>query len=152
MDSVTVAGLLQKFSLFGELTPEQLAEVAREAQYQFAARGQILFNRGDSAHGMFLLLDGQVKLAVSSPQGAEKVIGIIGAGESFGEAIIFLDRPFFPISAQTTTDSKLLMIPKHVIFGLLERDSSIALKMLAGLSMRNHQLVQDIESVALLTC
>jgi CRP-like cAMP-binding protein len=152
MDSTAVVALLPKFSLFAELSPEQLAEVAREAQYQFAPRGKILFSRGDSAHGMFLLLEGQVKLSVTSPQGAEKVIGIIGEGESFGEAIIFLDRPFFPVSAQTTIDSKLLMIPKRVIFDLLERDSSIALKMLAGLSMRNHQLVQDIESVALLTC
>lgn len=152
MDRTTVANLLPRFSLFSELNSEQLAQVAEKSQYHFASRGKILFNRGDSAHGMFLLLKGQVKLAVTSLQGAEKVIGIIGRSESFGEAVIFLDRPCFPVSAQTTTDSELLMIPKQVIFDLLEHDNTIARKMLAGLSVRNHRLVQDIESVALMTC
>ena len=46
----------------------------------------------------------------------------------------------------------MLLVPKQVIFSLLERDTTVSRKMLAGLSMRNRQLVQDIESVALLTC
>jgi CRP-like cAMP-binding protein len=152
MDRTSIAGLLPKFHLFSELGPEQLAHVAGESQHLAVPRGNILFNRGDPAHGLFLLLEGQIKLAVTSPQGTEKVIGIIGAGESFGEAIIFLDRAFFPIYAQATADSQLLLIPKNVIFELLDRDNTVARKMLAGLSIRNHQLVQDIESVALLTC
>jgi len=151
MNRITVANQLLSFSMFCELDSEQLTQVAEKSQYHFAQRGKILFNRGDPAHGMFLLVEGQVKLAVSSPQGTEKIIGIIGKNESFGEAIIFLDRPFFPITAQTTTDSELLMIPKHVIFDLLEHDNTVARKMLAGLSVRNHQLVHDIESLALLT-
>jgi CRP/FNR family transcriptional regulator, dissimilatory nitrate respiration regulator len=152
MNRITVANQLLGFSLFCELNSQQLMQVAEKSQYHSAPRGKILFNRGDPAHGIFLLLEGQAKLAVTSPQGAEKVIGIIGKNESFGEAIIFLDRPFFPITAQTTVDSELLMIPKHVIFDLLEHDNTVARKMLAGLSVRNHQLVQDIESTALLTC
>jgi CRP/FNR family transcriptional regulator, dissimilatory nitrate respiration regulator len=152
MDRNISASLLPRFHLFSELNPEQLAQVAGESQYLSVPRGNILFNRGDPAHGLFMLLEGQIKLAVTAPQGTEKVIGIIGEGESFGEAIIFLDSPFFPIYAQATADSKLLLIPKHVIFELLERDNTVARKMLAGLSIRNHQLVHDIESVALLTC
>lgn len=152
MDRSSIANLLPRFHLFSALNAEQLAQVAAEAQYLSVPRGDILFNRGDTAHGLFLLVSGQVKLAVNSPQGTEKVIGIIGAGESFGEAIIFLDRAFFPIYAQTTADSRLLLIPKQVIFNLLERDNTVSRKMLAGLSVRNRQLVQDIEAVALLTC
>lgn len=152
MDRPAVATVLPRFHLFSELSAPQLEYVAADAQLLSVGRGDILFNRGDPAHGLFLLLKGQVKLAVTAPQGTEKVIGLIGPGESFGEAIIFLDRPFFPIYSQATTDSQVLQIPKHIIFDLLERDNTVARKMLAGLSLRNHQLVQDIESVALLTC
>lgn len=144
--------LLSRFHLFSKLDDEQLTYVAKETQTLNVGRNDILFNRGDAAHGLFLLVSGQVKLAVNSPQGSEKVIGIIGPGESFGEAIIFLDQAFFPIYAQATMDSHLLQIPKLVIFSLLERDLTVSRKMLAGLSMRNRQLVQDIESVALFTC
>jgi CRP-like cAMP-binding protein len=152
MDRSSIAGLLPRFHLFSELDPEQIAQVAAQSQFISVPRGKALFNRGDPAHGIYLLISGQIKLAVTSPQGTEKIIGIISAGESFGEAIIFLDRPFFPIQSQATVDAQLLMIPKSLIFDLLARDTSVARKMLAGLSMRNHQLVHDIESVALLSC
>ena len=152
MDRADIANLLPRFHLFSELDPQQIAQVAAQSHSVSTPRGKILFNRGDPAHGIYLLISGQIKLAVTSPQGTEKIIGIIGSGESFGEAIIFLDRPYFPIQAQATTDSLLLMIPKALIFDLLSRDTSVARKMLAGLSMRNHQLVHDIESVALLSC
>ncbi|MDP2247875.1 MAG: Crp/Fnr family transcriptional regulator [Nitrosomonadales bacterium] len=152
MNRPNILNLLSTFHLFSELNEEQIAYVTKETHAVSVGRGDILFNRGDTALGLFLLVYGQVKLAVNSSQGTEKVIGIISPRESFGEAIIFLDQAFFPIYAQATMDSELLMIPKHVIFSLLERDITVSRKMLAGLSMRNRQLVQDIESVALLTC
>lgn len=151
MGQLNIIQLLPRFHLFSALDTEQLAYVANETQHLTIPRSGIVFNRGDTAHGLFMLIAGQVKLAVNSPQGTEKVIGIIGPGESFGEAIIFLDQASFPIYAQATTDSQLLLIPKQVIFNLLERDMTVSRKMLAGLSVRNRQLVQDIESVALLT-
>jgi len=148
---LNIIQLLPRFHLFSALDSEQLTYVANETQHLAVPRSGIVFNRGDTAHSLFMLISGQVKLAVNSPQGTEKVIGIIGPGESFGEAIIFLDQASFPIYAQATTDSQLLLIPKQVIFNLLERDMTVSRKMLAGLSVRNRQLVQDIESVALLT-
>lgn len=151
MGQFNILQMLPRFHLFSALESEQLKEVANEAQHLEVARGTIVFNRGDTAHSLFMLISGQIKLAINSPQGTEKVIGIIGPGESFGEAIIFLDQAMFPIYAQATTDSQLLLIPKQVIFNLLERDMTVSRKMLAGLSVRNRQLVQDIESVALLT-
>jgi len=151
MDKAGIASLLPKFSLLSELDSDQIDSVAAETQFLNSQRGEILFNRGDPTSGLYLLYRGQVKLAVTSPQGTEKIIGLIGPGESFGEAIIFLDRPFYPVYAQATTESQLLLVSKHVIFDLLARDNTVARKMLAGLSLRNHQLVQDIESVSLLT-
>lgn len=152
MDRAHIIKLLPRFHLFSELDLQQITQIAAQSQLVTTPRNKTLFNRGDPAHGIYLLISGQVKLAVTSPQGAEKIIGIVCAGESFGEAIIFLDHPFFPIQAQATMDAQLLMVPKSLIFGLLARDTSVARKMLAGLSMRNHQLVHDIESVALMSC
>lgn len=152
MSTAGIVELLPKFHLFSELDNAQLTYVARETQTLAVARGEILFNRGDAAQGLYLLVSGQIKLAVNSAQGTEKVIGIISPGQVFGEAVIFLDQAFFPIYAQATLDSRLMQVPKWLIFDLLERDITVARKMLAGLSLRNRQLVQDIESVALLTC
>jgi CRP-like cAMP-binding protein len=95
-----------------------------------------------------LVVYGQVKLAFVSPQGSEKVVEIIGPGFSFGEALMFMEKPYI-VMAQTLADSLLLHVSKKVVFDEIERDPAFARKMLAGLSRRLHGLISDIESYSL---
>jgi len=148
MDKNFIANRLSTFYMFSELQPEQISQLANGTKYQQVARGETLFNRGDRAHGFYLLLEGQVKLGVISPQGDEKVIGLIQPGQSFGEAVLFLERSF-PIYAQATLDSSLLLITRDAIFDILDNDVTVVRRMLAGISARNRQLVSDIETISL---
>jgi CRP-like cAMP-binding protein len=151
MEKSAIIHTLAGFSLFRELSVAQVEVIAEHCQLIDAPRNSTIFNRGDPARGLFLLLSGQLKLGVTSPQGVEKVISIISPGESFGEAVLFLERQF-PVYAQVTMDARVLLVAKSVLFSLLDSDSSVARKMLAGLSVRNHQLVQDIEMLSLQSC
>src|SRR6202162_3920430 len=108
----------------------------------------MLFNKGDSCVGFHLVIYGQVKLAFISPQGSEKVVEIVGPGFSFGEALMFMEKPYI-VMAQTLADSLLLHISKEVVFEEIERDTKFARKMLAGLSRRLHGVISDIESYSL---
>ena len=92
--------------MFKETAPEELERIAQGTRVLHVGRGETLFNRGDSCEGFHLVAYGQVKLAITSPQGAEKVVEIIGPGMSFGEAVMFLERPY-PVYAQTLSDSLL---------------------------------------------
>ncbi len=148
MDKALIINNLSTFYLFSELQPEQIEQLAAGTKLLDIPRGSILFNRGDRAHGFYLLLEGQIKLGVISPQGDEKVIGLIQPGQSFGEAILFLERSF-PIYAQATLDSKVLIITRDAIFNILDNDITVVRRMLAGISARNRQLVNDIESISL---
>ncbi|MDI1360958.1 Crp/Fnr family transcriptional regulator [Methylotenera sp.] len=148
MDKAHIALRLSQFYMFSELQPAQIEPLANGTRMIDAPRGGILFNRGDRAHGFYLLLEGQIKLGVISPQGDEKVIGLIQPGESFGEAVLFLERTF-PIYAQATLDSKVLLITRDAIFDILDNDVTVVRRMLAGISARNRQLVNDIESISL---
>jgi CRP-like cAMP-binding protein len=134
--------------MFSELQSSQIEPLANGTRVIVVPRGGILFNRGDKAHGFYLLLEGQIKLGIISPQGDEKVIGLIQPGESFGEAVLFLERSF-PIYAQATLDSKVLLITRDAIFDILDNDVTVVRRMLAGISARNRQLVNDIESISL---
>jgi CRP-like cAMP-binding protein len=151
MDKAFVSRTLAGFFMFSELTAEQVEMIAGHCQLLDVPRGSTIFNRGDSARGFYLLLRGQLKLGLTSPQGMEKVISIISPGESFGEAVLFLERQF-PVYAQATLDSQVLLVPKSVIFSLIDSDPLVARKMLAGLSVRMHKLVQDIEMLSLQSC
>ncbi len=148
MDKSQLAQKLSGFYMFSELQPSQIELLANGTRLVDIPRGGTLFNRGDKAHGFYLLLEGQIKLGVISPQGDEKVIGLIQPGESFGEAVLFLERSF-PVYAQTTLDSKVLLITREAIFDILDNDVTVVRRMLAAISARNRQLVNDIESISL---
>jgi CRP/FNR family transcriptional regulator, dissimilatory nitrate respiration regulator len=148
MDKAHITQRLSEFYMFLELQPSQIEQLASGTRELDVLRGGTLFNRGDRAHGFYLLLEGQIKLGVISPQGDEKVIGLIQPGESFGEAVLFLERTF-PIYAQATLDSKVLLITRDAIFDILDNDVTVVRRMLAGISARNRQLVNDIESISL---
>lgn len=131
--------------LFKELSEEQRARIAAGARMLRIARGETLFRRGDPAAGTYIVCYGRVKLSFVSPTGVEKVIEIIEQGQSFGEAVMFLEVPHV-VSAQTLADSLLLLVPKEAVFENIDRDPVFARRMLAGLSRRLHQLVADVEA------
>jgi CRP-like cAMP-binding protein len=139
---------LAALPLFKELAAAELERLAAGTTEMRVPRGEVLFNKGDPCAGLHLVVYGQVKLAFVSPQGSEKVVEIIGPGFSFGEALMFMERPYI-VMAQTLADSLLLHVSKKVVFDEIERDPAFARKMLAGLSRRLHGLISDIESYSL---
>jgi CRP-like cAMP-binding protein len=83
-----------------------------------------------------------------TPQGAEKVVEIVTPGLSFGEALMFMEKPYV-VMAQALADSLLLHVSKEAVFVELDRNPKLARRMLAGLSRRLHGLVGDVESYSL---
>ncbi|MGE5384805.1 MAG: Crp/Fnr family transcriptional regulator [Betaproteobacteria bacterium] len=147
-ESVSIETLLSRVPLFSGLTPEELARFARGSREMSAAKGDILFHRGDACTGFHLIVTGQVKIAFTSAQGSEKVIEILGPGQTFGEAIMFMDKPYM-VFAQTLADSHLVHLSKSTVYQELERHPIFARKMIASLSVRLHHLVSDVESYSL---
>lgn len=145
---IKVQDFLSVLPLFDGLAPEELADIAQATTEQKVARGEIIFHRGDACVGFHTVVYGQVKLAFTSPQGGEKVIEIIGPGHSFGEALMFMEKPYI-VSAQALADSLLLHVAKSAVFAGIERDPKFARKMLAGLSRRIHSLICDVEAYSL---
>jgi CRP-like cAMP-binding protein len=148
-ERLDIPALLARLPLFQELSSEQLAHIADTTRERRLAKGEMLFQKGDLPRGFFVIVFGQVKLAFPSSQGNEKVVEILGPKQSFGEAVMFMsDRPY-PVFAESLADTLLLHITKNAIFELLDKDASFARRLLAGLSMRLHSLVNDVESYSL---
>ena len=145
---IKTQAFLSSLPLFNEIAPAELDRIAAGTVELHVPRGEILFNKGDLCLGFHLVIYGQVKLAFISPQGTEKVVEIVGPGFSFGEALMFMEKPYI-LMAQALADSLLLHISKQVVFEEIERDSRFARKMLAGLSRRLHGVISDVESYSL---
>ena len=82
------------------------------------------------------------------PVQSEKVVEIVSPGQSFGEALMFLDKPYI-VFAQALSDAMLLHVAKHAVLEELARDPQFARRMISGLARRLHGLVRDVEAYTL---
>lgn len=139
---------LRNLPLFRELAPEEIDRIAGGTREQRVGRGDVLFRKGDPSHGFHVVVYGQIKLLFLTADGGEKVIEIMGPGQSFGEAVMFMDKPYV-VTAQALADSMLLHVSKDVVFDEIDRDPKFARRMIAGLSRRLHHLISDVESYSL---
>ncbi len=139
---------LSVLPLFNDLSPAELKTVADGCTLRRLSRSDMVFRMGDPCNEFHVVVTGQVKLFVLSPAGQEKVVELIGPGQSFGEAIMFTNRPYI-LGAQSLADTLLLTVSKQAVLAEIERDHRFALRMLAGVSRRLHGLVHDVEDYAL---
>ena len=139
---------LRNLPLFRDLAPEEIDRVSVGTRELRVQRGDILFQKGDPTRGFYIVVYGQVKLLFITPNGDEKVIEIMGPGQSFGEALMFMEKPYI-VTAHALVDTMLLHVSKEVVFEELDRDPKFARRMIAGLSRRLHHLISDVESYSL---
>ncbi|MEO8849797.1 MAG: Crp/Fnr family transcriptional regulator [Casimicrobiaceae bacterium] len=146
--NIKTQAFLASLPLFNEIGPAELDAIATSTTELHHKSGDVVFNRGDPCIGFHLVIYGQVKLSFLTPDGNEKVIEIVGPGGSFGEALMFLGKPYI-VNAQALADSFLLHVARDAVFRELEHTPSFARKMLAGLSRRLHGLINDVEAYSL---
>lgn len=139
---------LSMLALFSDLSQVELERIARGCQLQRLARGDMVFRMGEECEAFHVVVLGQVKLYVASSSGQEKIIELVGPGNSFAEAMMFLGRPYI-LNAQSLADSLLISVSKEAVFGEIEQDPRFSIRMLAGISRRLHGLVRDVEGYAL---
>ena len=147
-DSFGTLDFLRNLPLFRELDLPQLEAIGAATSEQRVAVGTALFRRGDPCDGIHVIVVGRVKLALFAPAGAEKVVEILGPGQSFGEAVMFIGKAH-TLYAEALADSLLLHIPKDAILEAVARNPAFARRMLSELSLRLCRLVADIEAYTL---
>jgi CRP-like cAMP-binding protein len=146
--TTVLEGVIANLPMFRQAPRQSLAELARHAHSQQVHRGAAVCRRGDPMPGFYAVAYGMVKLALRTDAGEEKVLRLVGAGETFGEAVMFLEKPC-PVDAIALADTLLVVLPAEPVFALLERDPRFARSLIASLSQRMHGLVADVEASAL---
>ena len=134
--------------LFGGLPLSQREDIGRIAVDRRYRRGEIIFSEGEPGGGFFIVAVGKVKVYKVSPDGKEQILHIFGPGEPFGEVPVFTGQPF-PANAQTLSKARLLFFPRSSFVGLIAANPSLALNMLAVLSLRLREFTLQIENLSL---
>jgi CRP-like cAMP-binding protein len=139
---------LTKLPLFRGLPPGNFEALSNILVEQSLKQGETIFSEGTDATGFYIVVSGRVKVFKVSPDGKEQIIHIFGPGEIFGEVPMFEGKGF-PAHAETLGKCRLLFFPKKRFIELIKRDPSLAMNMVAALSLRLKNLTRLIEELSL---
>lgn len=134
--------------LFEGLPREQLVDLGQIVEEQALSRGEIIFSEGDPGTGFYVVASGRVKVFKLSAEGKEQILHILGPGEPFGEVPVFSGQ-HFPANAEAMEESRVFFFPRESFVGLIRKNPSLALNMLAILSRRLRMFAALIEDLSL---
>lgn len=140
---------LKKHLLFARLTEAQLKRVVQRARILRLDEGQQLFAQSDPADRFFYVISGQIKLSRLSPEGNEKVIDIVTAGNTFAEALMFLEGPAYPVNATALGPTELISIDSHDFANMLRDSIDTCFLMMGDMSQRLRGLIAEIDNLSL---
>lgn len=83
-------------------------------------RGDYLFQQGAAATHLHVIASGQVKLAVVTATGHERVIAIVGPGDMIGEAFVLEERMYRADAVAITPTRSCVMGREHLMQLALE--------------------------------
>ena len=107
------------------------------------SRGAVIFAQGDPCDDVLYIQHGNVKLSVLSRSGREAVVAMLGAGEFFGEGCL-AGQPARMATATATTDSRILVVKKKKMLGLLHKQHAMSDRFIAHMLSRNIQIEEDL--------
>jgi CRP-like cAMP-binding protein len=113
------------------------------------ADGEALFEQGDPARRFYLVLKGQIKLYRLSPEGNEKVIEIVTPGNTFAEALMFLNHPHYPVGATAIGAVELLGIDTGDFVRMLRESVETCFLIMGDMSRRLRGLIGEIDNLSL---
>jgi CRP-like cAMP-binding protein len=111
---------------FVEADADRLAPRLVERRF---ADGQVIFGRGEPGSSLFALVEGRVRIGVTSADGREVLLDILGPGEIFGELALLDGRPR---SADATAFGPclLLSLDRRELLPALRRSPAAASRLL----------------------
>ena len=102
-----------------------------------------IFGQGQPADSVFYLQRGKVRLSVTSEQGKEAIVAILGAGEFFGEGCL-AGQPLRISTATAMTDCTLTRVEKTLMARVLHEQHRVSELFVTHLLSRNMRYEEDL--------
>lgn len=110
---------LKRTELFRGMSDQALDRVISRGRPRTFGQGEMLFVEGTQGTEFFLLMEGDIRIFKTSPEGQEISLRIIRPGEVFAEVILF-ENPTYPVSAMALSRGSSFGIDRASFIGLLD--------------------------------
>ncbi len=143
-----ILNIISTIPLFNGLPEDQIVAIKKIAVKKQINKGEIIVSEGDEGEGFFVIVEGRVKVFKVSTEGKEQILHIFGSGQPFGEVPVFTGQRF-PANAQAIDKTRVLFFPRASFVNLISANPSLALNMLAIMSIKLRQFAVQIENLSL---
>jgi CRP/FNR family transcriptional regulator, cyclic AMP receptor protein len=140
--------VLRKHPIFCDLAPEALDQLCRYAKHATLKRGATIFSKGDPGNSLFAVISGTVKISISSADGRNAILNLIGAGEIFGEVAV-LDGQARTADAIANTNCEIFVIDRREFLPFVRSQPVLAMKFIELLCTRLRWTSDQVEQVIL---
>lgn len=141
--------LLQQAPLLNALQAEQFQALLSTAQLYDLAEGELLFQQGQRLEQIFICTSGFIKLFRLTPNGDEKIVEIISAGNSFAEAVLFLGGQQYPVHAVALKAAQVVGINAEQYQRMLRESVDVCFHLMGLMSKRMHWLLTEVDRLTL---
>ncbi len=138
-DFIITWGLVARIPLFSTLTAAEIAEIMTMLRAQKVESGVIIARRGEPAHAMYLIADGEVEIKLRHKHVR------LGSGQFFGEISVLRNtRRSATVTAMAPT--RLLVLDAMDLHGLMERQPELAARILEASRLKlDHELDHELD-------
>jgi CRP-like cAMP-binding protein len=147
--AVRATEVLQSIPIFHSLEDGDLTALAGLLRERRVVRGTIVLAQGDPGDALFLIAEGQLKVAVFAEDGREVILSVLAAGGFFGEMSLLDDEPR-SAHVIAMTDAVLFQLRREDLRARLAASPELAVAMLRELSRRLRRADETITGLALL--
>lgn len=140
--------VLRKHPIFADLEADAFDQLCRYARHTTLKRGSTLFSRGDPGNSLYAVISGTVKMSISSPDGRNAILNIIGPGEIFGEMAL-LDGRARSADAIANSNCELFVIDRREFIPFVKSQPGLAMKFIELLCERLRWTSDQVEQIIL---
>jgi CRP-like cAMP-binding protein len=141
--TIETEAILHRNSLFAMLAQESTSELARAARRVDFHKGETVYQVGQNAEALFIVVAGLLKRTSVSYAGQERVLDLIVPGQVFGDTELFAERPY-SADCSAVESSVLLCIAGDALRRVVAREPAVSARLIARLAGRQLEIEAEL--------
>ena len=141
---------LRNNDLFKGLDIEEIEDILKNISFTKIKyrKGEILAHEGEVCTSLGIILEGTIEMQRIYCNGKYIVIKKLSKGEVFGEALVFSERGFYPVTALAVNDCLIMYIKKEEVLSLCFQNKKILENFISLLSSKVLMLNKKIKNIS----
>lgn len=142
--------ILQRSALFEGMTAADLEALLPDLHRRSFDAGAYIFREGDLGQHLYLILNGEVKIARSGPGGAEVVFAVLLPGDMFGELALLEEGALRTADAVSLQPTDCLTLERRALNSFLDSHPARVWHLVRSLSAYIRRKDESFAEVAFL--